>query len=80
VFLLAYHEITLLASTYSRAKGVCLFSFIVPELELDNIERKVIFFLTCETYRLRALAAVKQELDKRANRAWLFKKKHKKAK
>ena len=45
VFLLAYHGIALLASTYSRAKVVCLFSFIVPELELDNIERKVILLL-----------------------------------
>jgi hypothetical protein len=33
VFLLVYHRIALLASTYSRAKGVCLFSFIVPELD-----------------------------------------------
>jgi hypothetical protein len=27
----------------SRAKGVCLFSFIVPELELGNIQRKILF-------------------------------------
>ena len=33
MFLLVYHRIALLASTYSRAKGVCLFSFIVPELD-----------------------------------------------
>jgi hypothetical protein len=33
VFLLVYHRIALPASTYSRAKGVCLFSFIVPELD-----------------------------------------------
>ena len=40
---LAYHGIALLASIDSRAKGVCLFSFIVPELELGNIQRKVPF-------------------------------------
>src|SRR5262249_35475841 len=34
VFLLAHHGIALLASTHSSAKGVCLFSFIVPELDL----------------------------------------------
>lgn len=33
MFLLVYHRIALLASTYSRGKGVCLFSFIVPELD-----------------------------------------------
>jgi hypothetical protein len=37
VFLLVYHRIALLASTYSRAKGVCLFSFIVPELDFSDI-------------------------------------------
>ena len=31
--LLVYHRIALPASTYGRAKGVCLFSFIVPELD-----------------------------------------------
>src|SRR5262249_55305596 len=30
---LVYHRIALPASTYSRGKGVCLFPFIVPELD-----------------------------------------------